>query len=101
MENIVDKIMCVFIHAIEAENRNKKEAYKSAIEQLFKGDFAQADIVQDIMDVLSYPIHCEAVELASGTRDPKILNIHEGALKAAYKTKILELFEEHNKLKRR
>ena len=99
MENIVDEIMHVFIRAIEAENEDRKETYRNAIAKLFTGEFSQTDIVQDIMDTFSYPVHCEAVELANGTRDPKILDIHEGALKAAYKTKILELFKEHDKLK--
>ena len=99
MGEIVDEIISVFSHAIEAENRNKRKTYKNAIADLFDGDFSQIDIIQDIMDTFSYAIHCEAVELAGEAPSARILEIHEGALKAAYRTKLLELFKEHDKLK--
>jgi len=100
MEEIVDEIISVFSHAIEAENRNRRKTYKSAITETFNGDLSQMDIIQDIMDTFSYAIHCEAVELSGGNPPPqKLLHIHEGALKAAYRTKLLELFKEHDKLK--
>jgi len=99
MGEIVDEIISVFSHAIEAENRNRRTTYKSAITEMFSGDLSQMDIIQDIMDTFSYPIHCEAVELAGEAPSTRILEIHEGALKAAYRTKLLELFKEHDKLK--
>jgi len=99
MEEIVDKIMDMFESAIEAENEEREATYKKAITKLFNGDFSQTDVIQDIMDTLSYAIHCEAVQLSGGSSSGKILNIHEGALKAAYKTKLLEIFEENDKLK--
>ena len=99
MEEIVDKIMRVFEHAIEAENKDREATYRTAVAELFNGDFSQTDVIQDIMDTLSYAIHCEAVQLSGGSSSGKILNIHEGALKAAYKTKLLEIFEENDKLK--
>jgi len=99
MEEIVDSILSTFSRAIEAENRNRRKTYGSVIMELFSGDLSQTDIIQDIMDTFSYPIHCEAVELAGEGPSTRILEIHEGALKAAYRTKLLELFKEHDKLK--
>ncbi|WAE39452.1 MAG: hypothetical protein QIT36_gp028 [Methanophagales virus GBV301] len=100
MEEIVDEIISIFSHAIEAENRDKRKTLEHVIANLFNGDLSQTDIIQDIMNIFDYSILCEARELTGGNPAPrKLLHIHEGALKAAYKTKLLELFKEHDKLK--